>query len=514
MLQTIEIVENFDDLNTNQKYQLKVPLYRNDKQYINDLENNVNYFMNQIGKNNYITQDQMEVVMPRYQGREKKRRVNRARMQEEKIKREIQKLRQEEKIFGKAEFQFANEIASDNKKNTSFLPPFQQYSSSQMPPTEFLKYISTEEYKDYKYQYKPYIPSRYEQSIMERQIGSLSPSKKDLVLPQNILRGSQSSKSVYDRNMLNTSPNQESLLLEKSQAYLLEQSKMQSKWHSAFKNIDSYDKRSKILSSDNLQKQYKQSNAIILGKIKNLEPSEDEVLVSNNNLQINELLNNLKLKNVPLSVKTPDNYIFQEFMQLSKQSLDIILYQNEYVNPNKQASLKEESKKLNIKLHKMKKENDKFILFKILKSHFQPILDKNKPSIMNRVFLALDINPYEEFSKIKWEQYHLFNKIVIDQSASVIDTINFIVKFFGIHESKYMRKIEFLAILRLICNKFDDFLKSKGRTTIFELLEQNLTVLNLLRYDSEYLSINEFRALLLSHRINYQTLLQLIVLTL
>jgi len=54
-MEPIEIFENFDDLNRNQRYQLKVPLFRNDKQYINELENNANYFLSQIGKNNLVS---------------------------------------------------------------------------------------------------------------------------------------------------------------------------------------------------------------------------------------------------------------------------------------------------------------------------------------------------------------------------------------------------------------------------------------------------------------------------
>lgn len=48
------------------------------------------------------------------------------------------------------------------------------------------------------------------------------------------------------------------------------------------------------------------------------------------------------------------------------------------------------------------KTQEKFVLFKLLKSHFLTVLEKNKSEINTRIFLALDINPHEEFSKVKW----------------------------------------------------------------------------------------------------------------
>lgn len=56
------------------------------------------------------------------------------------------------------------------------------------------------------------------------------------------------------------------------------------------------------MSSDHLVKHYKDKNQGILSnarKLKNIEPTEDELLVSNNNLAINEILNNIKLKTAP-----------------------------------------------------------------------------------------------------------------------------------------------------------------------------------------------------------------------
>lgn len=71
---------------------------------------------------------------------------------------------------------------------------------------------------------------------------------------------------------------------------------------------------------------------------------------------------------------------------------------------------------------------DKYVLMKVFRTHFQPILDSNKPSVMTRILLALGMNPHEEYSKVRWSEYFLFNRIVVDQSASVIDSVNFIVK--------------------------------------------------------------------------------------
>lgn len=207
---------------------------------------------------------------------------------------------------------------------------------------------------------------------------------------------------------------------------------MNSKWQNVFTNID--DKRGKaVSSSDNLIKTYKQGGNTILkqpSRMRHIEPTEDELLVSNNNLTINEILNNTKQRTLPHNLRTPDNYIFQEFIQLSKQSLESLAIPNAVSNTSK-TTLKNESKQLNIKLHQIKKDNgtdisilnfkvnihstkDKFVLFKQLKSHFQPILEKNKAQIMTRIFLALDINPHEEYSKVKWNEYFLFNKIVVD----------------------------------------------------------------------------------------------------
>jgi len=48
--------------------------------------------------------------MPCYIPKEKKKRVNRAKLQADKVRKEIQELRNEERIFGKARFSFANEL--------------------------------------------------------------------------------------------------------------------------------------------------------------------------------------------------------------------------------------------------------------------------------------------------------------------------------------------------------------------------------------------------------------------
>lgn len=44
-----------------------------------------------------------------------------------------------------------------------------------------------------------------------------------------------------------------------------------------------------------------------------------------------------------------------------------------------------------------------------------------------------------------------------------------------------MRAMEFLAVLRVVCGKFDDVLKTKHKRTIFELLEENMRTLGLLK---------------------------------
>lgn len=52
----------------------------------------------------------MEVIMPRYAPKEKLKRVNRAKLQAEKVRKEVEQLRKEEQLFGKARFHFANEL--------------------------------------------------------------------------------------------------------------------------------------------------------------------------------------------------------------------------------------------------------------------------------------------------------------------------------------------------------------------------------------------------------------------
>lgn len=72
--------------------------------------------------------------------------------------------------------------------------------------------------------------------------------------------------------------------MEKSSAYLLEHSKMEKKWASSFKNMGTGEK-------GNLMKNYKGNEKGILSAVvrngNKAEPTEDEVLVSNNNLAIN-----------------------------------------------------------------------------------------------------------------------------------------------------------------------------------------------------------------------------------
>lgn len=61
-------------------------------------------------------------------------------------------------------------------------------------------------------------------------------------------------------------------------------------------------------------------------------------------------------------------------------------------------------------------------------------------------------------------------------------------------EKKYMRQMEFIALMRCVCGKFDEFLAQKGRqTTVFELLEENLTNLGLLTPDAEFISLSLLR---------------------
>lgn len=74
-----------------------------------------------------------------------------------------------------------------------------------------------------------------------------------------------------------------------------------------------------------------------------------------------------------------------------------------------------------------------------------------------------------------------------------------------------MKTMEFIALLRVVCGKFDEFLKLKHKKTIFDLLEENFKILGLLKEGAEYINLTDLRALLLSHRINYQILIYLIV---
>lgn len=59
--------------------------------------------------------------MPKYQARDKKRRVNRAKANAEKRRKEVEQLRFEENRFGKAVFRFANDLPSDSDRR--LLPP-------------------------------------------------------------------------------------------------------------------------------------------------------------------------------------------------------------------------------------------------------------------------------------------------------------------------------------------------------------------------------------------------------
>jgi hypothetical protein len=68
-----------------------------------------------------------------------------------------------------------------------------------------------------------------------------------------------------------------------------------------------------------------------------------------------------------------------------------------------------------------------------------------------------------------------------------------------------------MTVLRLLSSKVDKYIEEKRRKTIYELFEENLKLLGLLKPTEDSFKTADFRAILLSHKIHYIDLIDLII---
>lgn len=91
------------------------------------------------------------------------------------------------------------------------------------------------------------------------------------------------------------------------------------------------------MSSNNNTSDLNNMNMIINNNMNSTNTSNfDEIKVANNNININEIINNLKFRKTTSSIKTPNQYLFQEFLTLAKESKDVLLSQKQMANTFRQ----------------------------------------------------------------------------------------------------------------------------------------------------------------------------------
>lgn len=90
---------------------------------------------------------------------------------------------------------------------------------------------------------------------------------------------------------------------------------------------------------------------------------------------------------------------------------------------------------------------------------FYPYFKQQHPQIVNRILLSLDINPYNDLSRVKWAQFLTLKRLLLEKTGTLNEKVMFMVQFLMGQKNKdgHTTQVDqVLRVLRLLFLQADD----------------------------------------------------------